>query len=142
MLYVLLEEWSSIEVVDRNIEEALILGVVQVHGNHMVGTGTCQKICYECACLRDPLSVSRTRLESLLLMRRLLLGWAWLFMILNAIGHGSRRLPALASIMLAKIVQVLSVIAFLALRELLIGASFVKSHRGPIDCVVKLYFGE
>lgn len=57
-LDIFLDERLAIEVVDGDIEEALVLGIVQVHGDDVVGTSAGEKISNERTGLGDPLLVA------------------------------------------------------------------------------------
>jgi hypothetical protein len=90
-LDVLAEEVAAVEVVDGDVEEALVLRIwrwvsklsssrllylsrtVEIHGNDMVGARACQKVCDQCAGLGYPLSVSDLGLKGWRLCSRLLL---------------------------------------------------------------------
>lgn len=65
LLDVALKKWLSVEVVDWNIEEALILWVVEVHGNNVVGSGAGQEVSNKGSSLSNPLLVSWLWLEEL-----------------------------------------------------------------------------
>lgn len=65
LLYIFLQQGSAIEIVDRNVEEALVLGIVQVHGDDMVGAGTGEKVCDQSAGLGDPLLVAGAWFEGI-----------------------------------------------------------------------------
>lgn len=73
LLYVFLEEWSAVQVVHWNVEEALILWVVQIHGDNMVSPCAGEEIGNQGPSLGNPLSVPRPRLERI--MARELGGW-------------------------------------------------------------------
>jgi len=62
-LNVLFENRSSVEVVHWDIEEALVLRVVQVHGDDVICAGASQEVGDQCSGLCDPLSISRTWFE-------------------------------------------------------------------------------
>lgn len=62
-LYIVLDQGLAVEVVDRNVEEALVLGVVEIHGNDMVGASAGQKVGDECASQGNPLLVPGLGLE-------------------------------------------------------------------------------
>lgn len=68
VLYILFEQRSTVEIIDWDIEEALILRVVEIHGNDMIRTSSCDEIGDQRACLRYPLLVARPRLEGLWLV--------------------------------------------------------------------------
>lgn len=42
LLDVALKKWLSVKVVDWNIKEALVLWIVEVHGDNVISTGTGQ----------------------------------------------------------------------------------------------------
>ena len=79
-LDVLAEEVTAVQVVDGNVEEALVLGVylmsvqcsrqsyelptVQVHGNDMVSAGACEEVGDQSTSLSNPLAISNLGLES------------------------------------------------------------------------------
>jgi len=64
VLNVPFEKMTAIEIVDGDIEEALILRVVQVHGNDMVRASTSEQVCNQSTGLSDPLLVTTLWLES------------------------------------------------------------------------------
>ena len=49
---------SSIQIIDRDVEEALVLRVVQVHGDDVVGAGAGEQVGDEGARLRHPLPIA------------------------------------------------------------------------------------
>lgn len=59
-----LQKRAGVEVVDGDIKEALILWVVEVHGNNVVGSGAGEEIRNQCAGLSNPLLVSGRGLEN------------------------------------------------------------------------------
>lgn len=63
VLNVFFQKRPPVQVIDGDIEEPLILGIMQVHRDDMVGAGAGEKVCNECTRLCDPLLVSRSRLE-------------------------------------------------------------------------------
>jgi hypothetical protein len=63
-LDVTLEERSAVEVVDRDIEETLVLRVVQIHGDDVISAGAGQQVGHEGTGLSDPLLVAGSWLES------------------------------------------------------------------------------
>src|ERR1700730_354377 len=63
LLYVSLQEWFAVQVINRDIEEALVLGVVQIHSDDMVGTSTGEQISDKGSSLCDPLFISRLCLK-------------------------------------------------------------------------------
>lgn len=79
-LDVLAEEMAAVQVIDWNVEEALVLGIyqsvsmellsgselrtVQIHGNDMVGASTCEEVGNQRAGLSNPLTVADLWLES------------------------------------------------------------------------------
>ncbi len=65
LLDVALEQWLAVQVVDWDVEEALVLGVVQIHGDDVVGPCTGEKISDERSGLCDPLLVTWLWLEEL-----------------------------------------------------------------------------
>lgn len=64
-LNVALQKRASVEVVDGDIKVALVLGVVQVHGDDVIRAGAGKQVGHQRTCLRDPLLVSGTRLEGI-----------------------------------------------------------------------------
>lgn len=62
-LNVFSQEVAAVEVVDRNVEETLILRVVQIHGDDMICACAGEEICNQRASLRDPLLIARLGLE-------------------------------------------------------------------------------
>lgn len=66
VLNVLLQHRSPVQVVDWDIEEALILRIVEIHGNDVIGTSTCEKVRNEGTSLCDPLSIAWARLEGVI----------------------------------------------------------------------------
>lgn len=58
LLNVLLQHVSAVEVVDRDVEEALILRIVQIHSDDVVCAGASEKVGDECASLGNPLLVA------------------------------------------------------------------------------------
>lgn len=63
-LDVVLDQSLSIEVVDGNIKEALVLGIVKIHGDNVVGAGTSQQVGNQSAGLGNPVLVTRLGPES------------------------------------------------------------------------------
>lgn len=64
LLDVLFEQWAPVEVVDGDIEEALVLGIMQIHGDDMICTGTGQEICDQSSSLCYPFFVPGTGFEA------------------------------------------------------------------------------
>jgi hypothetical protein len=58
LLNVLLQHVPTVEVVDRDVKEALILRVVQVHCDNVVCTSTCEEVGNESASLSHPHLIS------------------------------------------------------------------------------------
>ena len=58
LLDVLLQHVPTIKVVDRDVEEALVLRIVQVHCDDVVGTSTCKEVGNESTSLSHPHLVS------------------------------------------------------------------------------------
>jgi hypothetical protein len=58
MLDVLAQQMSAVQIVYGNVEEALVLRVVQVHGDDVIGTGAGEKVGDKGAGLCDPLPVA------------------------------------------------------------------------------------
>lgn len=58
-LDVTLEEGTGVEVVDWDVEESLVLGIMQIHCDDVIGTGTAQQISNQGTSLGNPLSVAR-----------------------------------------------------------------------------------
>ena len=63
LLDISLEERFAVEIVDGDIEEALVLRVVKVHGDDVVRSSAGKQISDKGACLSNPLLVSRLWLE-------------------------------------------------------------------------------
>jgi hypothetical protein len=63
MCDVTLEEVTSVEVVDGNVEETLVLRVVEVHGDDVVCAGASEEVRNQSTSLGDPLLVTSLRLE-------------------------------------------------------------------------------
>lgn len=63
MLNVLAQQMPAVQIVDRDVEEALVLRVVQIHRDYMIRTGTSKEISDQRPGLRDPLLVAPLRLE-------------------------------------------------------------------------------
>lgn len=55
---VALQQRAAIQVIDGNIKEALILGIVEVHRDDMIRASTCQEVCHQRASLRNPLLIA------------------------------------------------------------------------------------
>jgi hypothetical protein len=58
LLYIVLDQRLPVEVVHRDIEKSLILGIMEVHSNDVVGASAGQKICDECTSQSYPLLVA------------------------------------------------------------------------------------
>src|SRR2546423_1673466 len=112
LLDILLQERPSIKIVNRYVEEALVLGIMQVHCNDMVGASTGEKVSNKRTGLCNPFSVAWTRLKGVLSVVRLGRCRIGFFVILDTVGHGGRRLPALASVVFAESGGILSVAPF------------------------------
>ena len=65
LLDIPLQQRLAVQVVDRHIKEALVLWVVQVHGDDMIGTRARQQVGDENAGLGNPLLVARLGLEAI-----------------------------------------------------------------------------
>lgn len=63
LLNVSLKERLAVEVVDGDVEEALVLRVVKVHGDDVVRSSAGKQVCDEGTRLGNPLLVSRLWLE-------------------------------------------------------------------------------
>lgn len=57
------EQMTTVEVIHGNVEEALVLGIVQVHGDDVICSGASEEICHQRARLGDPLFVASLWLE-------------------------------------------------------------------------------
>ena len=88
VLDILFQQRAPIEVVDGNVEEALVLRIVQVHGDDMVCTGASQEICNKGAGLRNPLLVTGSGLKTIF---RGLAGRGACFLVVWGSGGGRRR---------------------------------------------------
>ncbi len=66
VLDVLLKQWASVQIVDGNIEKALVLRIVQIHRDDVISSSAGEKISHKGTCLCDPLLVARSRLEGIL----------------------------------------------------------------------------
>lgn len=89
LLDVPFQECFAIQVVDRNIKETLVLGIVQVHGNYVVGSGAGQEVCHQGPSLRNPLLVARFGLEELLGLAG---EYGWIMVVVSGEGRGRGRL--------------------------------------------------
>ena len=65
VLDVLLQQRAPVEVVDGDVKEALVLRIVQIHGDDMVCPGAGEQVCYEGAGLGYPLLVAGAGLETI-----------------------------------------------------------------------------
>lgn len=65
LLNVVLDHGFPVKVVDGNIEEALVLRIVEVHGDDVIGAGACEEVGDKGTGLGNPLLVARLRLEGL-----------------------------------------------------------------------------
>lgn len=63
LLDISLEKWLAVEIINGDIEEALVLRVVEVHGDDVVRPSAGKQIRDKGACLSNPLFVSRLWLE-------------------------------------------------------------------------------
>lgn len=86
VLDVLLQQRAAVEVVDGDVEEALVLRVMQVHGDDVVSACAGEKVGDECAGLGDPLLVPGAGLETI--FRGLRGGWAGLVLVRGDLGEG------------------------------------------------------
>lgn len=79
VLDILSQQVAAVEIVDGDVEEALVLRVVQVHGDDVVGAGAGQEVGDEGAGLGDPLAVAALRAEigRFFLVRMLLVSVMW-----------------------------------------------------------------
>jgi len=64
LLNVPLDERLGVQVVNGDIEEALVLRIMKIHRDHMVRSSASQQVCNECASLGNPLLVARLGLEA------------------------------------------------------------------------------
>lgn len=64
LLDVVLDQWLAVEVIDGDIKKALVLWVVEIHGDDVVGASAGEKVGDEIACLGNPLLVAGFGLES------------------------------------------------------------------------------
>ena len=66
VLDVLLQERSTVQIVDGNVKETLILRVMEIHCDDMICSSTGQEVCYKGSCLSYPLSIAGSGLECVL----------------------------------------------------------------------------
>lgn len=64
-LDVVLDEGLAVEVIDRDIKETLVLGIVEVHGDDVVGSGAGDEVSNKSTSLSNPLLVAGLGLESI-----------------------------------------------------------------------------
>lgn len=62
-LDVVLDQGLSVEIVDGNIKEALVLGIVKIHSDDVVCAGASQQVGNQSAGLGNPVLVTRLGLE-------------------------------------------------------------------------------
>lgn len=86
LLDVSLDERLAIQIINRDVEEALILRVVQVHCNYVVCPSAGEKICNERSGLCDPLFVTWLCLE---VASSLVGDNAWIFVVVSREGRRS-----------------------------------------------------
>ena len=63
-LDIVLEKEFAVQVVDGNVEKALVLRVVKVHGDDVIGASASKKISNKSASLGNPLLIARFRSEA------------------------------------------------------------------------------
>jgi len=84
-LDVLAQEVLAVQVVNRDVEEALILRVVEVHCDDVIGASAGKKVGNQCTSLRDPLLVTPLRFK---VWRSLVESGYRLVAVGAPIGHG------------------------------------------------------
>ena len=63
VLDVFAQKVAAVEIVDGNVEEALVLRIVEIHGDNVVCACASEEICNEGTGLRDPLPIAWVGLE-------------------------------------------------------------------------------